>query len=140
MQFIIFLWYTKELDKLNSVTAHFGVQKLAFTNSISCLKSMLDCQEIIVVITKNKNEQMSNSSWKMQRNVQVHLEILTICCKYATTIEDFLLIYIALKLKNKYTTTKIHIYLPAIVKYVFCNETSGTFLLNVHYMQEVLKI
>ena len=76
----------------------------------------------------------------MQRNVQVHLEILTICCKYATTIEDFLLIYIALKLKNKYTTTKIHIYLLAIVKYVFCNETSGTFLLNVHYMQEVLKI
>ena len=49
-------------DKLKSVTAHFGEQKLAFTNSISCLKSMLDCQEIIVVITKNKNEQMSNSS------------------------------------------------------------------------------
>ena len=119
------------------MTAHFGEQKLAFTNSISCLKSMLDCQEIIVVITKNKNEQMSNSSWKMQRNVQVHLEILTICCKYATTIEDFLLIYIALKLKKIYTATKIHIYLPAIFMYF---AISGTFLLNVHYMQEVLKI
>ena len=31
-------------------------------------------------------------------------------------------------------------YLPACYIYVFCNETSGTFLLNVHYMQEVLKI
>ena len=80
---------------------------------------------------------MSNSSWKMQRNVQVHLEILTICCKYATTIEDFLLIYIALKLKKIYTATKIHIYLPAIFMYF---AISGTFLLNVHYMQEVLKI
>ena len=126
-------------DKLKSVNAHFGVQKLAFTNSISCLKSMLDCQEIIVVITKNKNEQMSNSSWKMQRNVQVHLEILTICCKYATTIEDFLLIYIALKLKKKIFYNK-NTYLPDCYSYVFCNETSGTFLLNVHYMQEVLKI
>ena len=128
-------------DKLKSVTANFGAQKLAFNNSISCLKSMLDCQEIIVqVITKNKNERMSNSSWKMQRNVQVHLEILTICCKYATTIEDFLWIYIALKLKKKkYTTTKIHIYLPAIVMY-FAMKLQELFLLNVHYMQEVLKI
>ena len=125
-------------DKLKSVTANFGVQKLAFTNSISCLKSMLDCQEIIVVITKNKNEQMSNSSWKMQRNVQVHLEILTICCKYATTIEDFLLIYIALKLKKIYYK-KIQIYLPAIVMY-FAMKLQELFLLNVHYMQEVLKI
>ena len=97
-------------DKLKSVTANFGVQKLAFNNSISCLKSMLDCQEIIVVITKNKNEQMSNSSWKMQRNVQVHLEILTICCKYATTIEDFLWIYIALKLKKKNTLQQKYIF------------------------------
>lgn len=125
-------------DKLKSVTANFGVQKLAFNNSISCLKSMLDCQEIIVVITKNKNEQMSNSSWKMQRNVQVHLEILTICCKYATTIEDFLLIYIALKLKKIYYK-KIQIYLPAIVMY-FAMKLQELFLLNVHYMQEVLKI
>ena len=125
-------------DKLKSVTANFGVQKLAFNNSISCLKSMLDCQEIIVVITKNKNEQMSNSSWKMQRNVQVHLEILTICCKYATTIEDFLFIYIALKLKKIYYK-KIQIYLPAIVMY-FAMKLQELFLLNVHYMQEVLKI
>lgn len=126
-------------DKLKSVTANFGVQKLAFNNSISCLKSMLDCQEIIVVITKNKNEQMSNSSWKMQRNVQVHLEILTICCKYATTIEDFLLIYIALKLKKIYYK-KIQIYLPTAIVMYFAMKLQELFLLNVHYMQEVLKI
>ena len=60
------------------------------------------------------------------------------CCKYATTIEDFLFIYIALKLKKIYYK-KIQIYLPAIVMY-FAMKLQELFLLNVHYMQEVLKI